>query len=285
MLELLRCPSHPEAMLRVKGAHISDVFPYSGELQTPVCRSGCGFLGNWFADIPESLPRPHGMDCRRCLGIEIEKATLACPECDWSREVDDGVLKARVKSNGNSDSETTSPPGKTCAAIEKHLITQPSDLILDFTPMPDYITSKWCSNRIERLQVELNSEILLSGRAKSCATGQGMTHYLEGPLDISILRPGIFDSLIMPVPSDRIADFNENLPMVPGLLRPSGLAILIFPRERSHPRSADARLHKNLEKLPDEFRELRIRLIAAPGNDLLLVEYPEPENGNGMTTP
>jgi len=278
IVELLRCPDHPERMLRVTDAYLSEIFPYSGELSMPVCRKGCGYLGNWFTDIPESLPRTHRIDCRRCMGTEIESAVLMCPECGWSLNVADGVLQAC------GDFECTfadeyALDNKTAGPIEKHLDLHHQQLALVLAPLPDSVVSKWGHEQVERIQVELSSEVMLSGRAKCCANGDEMVHYLGGPLDISILRPAEYDALIATIPTERIARWPEWFGQVPSLLRKSGRAVLVYPRTPDSPKNPAERKKKIREELPEGFNDLELKFADAPGADLLLVEHPEPENG------
>src|SRR3970040_956817 len=94
LIEFLRCPDHPESMLRVRHAQLSDVFPCSNDISSPVCRSGCGLYGNWFADIPGDLPSGYFLDCKRCLSTEIEAGSIVCPDCDFRVDIEEGVLKS-----------------------------------------------------------------------------------------------------------------------------------------------------------------------------------------------
>lgn len=284
LVELLRCPTHPDAMLRVTEASLSDVFPYSGDLQIPVCRSGCAYLGNRFDEVPESLPRQHRFDCRRCLGTEIEKARLTCPECSWSLRVEDGVLHAGA---GTSDANLLGEPQihqRVGSLIEKHLSVEPGGIALILAPLPEALLGKWCSKGIERLHVEVDPEVLQSGRAMSCANGQGMAHFVGGPLDISVLREGMLDGLVMTVPCNRISGFDESFGKAAALLRHSGKAILLYPRYAISPRFARSRFDKYVESLPRAFRDLTVRMIGSQGVDLLLLSHPEPPNGNSAPT-
>ncbi len=279
LVELLRCPEHPNTMLRVTGARLSEVFPYSGELSQPVCRSGCGWLGNWFTDIPETLPPHHRFDCRRCMDTEIETAELRCPECGWSLKVVDGVLQGC-----GSDTCSFEPDvpfnRRAGMLIDKQIALQPGELALVLAPLPGAMLERWSGRGIERLQVELSSEVMLSGRARSCANGQGLVHYLGGPVDLSILRPREFDALILPVPSTRLAGYPEALALIPPLLRQSGRAVLAFGHD-SHgsPRMSPEAVR---EELPDSFDDLDVTVHRSPGVDLVFARRPEPENGNEL---
>jgi hypothetical protein len=284
IVELLRCPDHPERMLRVTDAYLSEIFPFSGDLSLPVCRRGCGYLGNWFADIPESLPRTHRIDCRRCMGTEIESAVLTCPVCGWSLIAADGVLQACGDTQCTFADEYALS-NRMAGPIEKHLDLHQQQLALVLAPLPDSTVRKWSHEQVERLQVELSSEVMLSGRAKCCANGDGMVHYLGGPLDISILRPEEYDALVATIPTERIAGWPEWFAQVPSLLRKSGRAVLVYPSTPESPRGVVERHNKIRQELPEGFNDLVLKFTEVPGADLLLVEHPEPENGFKLKIP
>jgi hypothetical protein len=283
LVEMLRCPAHPDLMLRVTGTHLAELFPYGGDVQVPVCRAGCGLLGNWFKDIPESLPTHHRFDCRKCLGTEIETATLRCPDCDWSVQVIDGVLQTYI-TNGEPEIRAEEPLNrKVGPPIEKHLSLQSGEIVLVLAPIPDSMEKKWCNLGVERLRVEVNPEVLHSGRAIACANGQGLSHYLGGPFDTSILRANSLDAIVMPVPTDRVADFTDTLSRLPELLKPSGRAILTYARDPENRKSSKGRHELIMVKLPKSYNHLESHLIEANGTDLLLIKHPTPENGNGKS--
>jgi len=281
LVELLRCPAHPRAMLRVTGARVSEVFPYSGQLQVPVCRTGCGYLANWFIEIPATLPISHRLDCRRCMGTEIETAELTCPECQWSLKVVDGVIRASGGCEKEPEEEAPLPQG-IGGPIDRYLDPQPGEVALILASLPESTLAKWSSRGVERLQVELNPEVMVAGRARCCANGQGMVHYIGGPLDISIFRPGEFDALVVQVPSERVSAFDQALEQIPALLRPSGKAVLVYPHEAAGSHGADDRRERLIRDLPKAFDGLTTRVARATGIDLVMVEHPEPENGNGL---
>jgi len=281
IVELLRCPEHVHAMLRVTDANLSEVFPFSGELSIPLCRSGCGLLGNWLADVPDSLPRIHRLDCRRCLGTEIESGFLECPECGWCLAVVDGVIQAcgELECSFAAEPTLSSRAGKP---IQRHLDLHRQELALILAPLPGSVIQKWSREGVERLQVELSAEVMLSGRARCCANGEGMVHYLGGPLEISILRPGEFDAIVAMVPTERIMDSPGWMAGIPELLRPSGRAVLIYPRDLHSPRASADRLKSIRNELPETFSDLILRIAPIPGADLILAGFPEPENGFGI---
>lgn len=279
LVELLKCPSHPDLMLRVVRAHISDVFPCSGEYSVPICRSGCGYLSNWFTDIPESLPPSHRFDCRRCMGTEIDSAILTCPECRWFLKIEDGVIQTSLKTGSGEVSTEPEFNRKVSSRLEKTLQLKLGDIIFSLISLPDSLNDSWGSMGVERLQVELSNELLAAGRAKSCADGQGMVHFLGGPLDLAILRPGSLDGIVIQIPTERIADYPDSLGSIPDLLRPSGRAILIVEKSHGEAKSRSQRLEEFKVELPASFSDLTLELVASYGFSLFVAKHPEPENG------
>lgn len=281
LIELLRCPDHPDAMLRVTSAHVSEIFPCAGNVRTPFCRSGCGLMSNWFADIPQNLPQAHRLDCRRCLGMEIETAALTCPECGSELKVKDGVLTGHT---GAESCESDPAPGYPVAIgklVDKLLNLQPGDITVVLAPLPEETEKTWGESGIERLHIETHTETLLANRARSCANGEGMVHYLGGPLDIDVLRPGQFDAILAAIPTVCFANLPESLDSVPALLRPSGRMLLFFQKEKNRSRAGP---EKYLARLPEVFRKFERRLESTREIDLLLLTPPipapvEPETG------
>lgn len=284
LVELLRCPSHPDELLRVMGAQVSEVFPYSGEVYPPVCRAGCGLLGNWFDDIPEQLPATHRFDCRRCLGVEIEAARIVCPQCGRALVVSNGVLQpAEVASTENvAQAGTVSP--RTAGLIDRLLGLKVGELALVLAPLPPSTLERWGSSGVERLQVELDAETVYAARARSCANGQGLAHHLAGPVDAEALRPGQYDAIVSPVPPDRFSRFAEALGLLPSLLRPSGRALLMFPRLRGERGSGAVRLDRHRESLPESFQGFDARLAVGSHVDMLLMNRPGP-SGSTVKAP
>jgi len=279
VIELLKCPKHPESMLRIKNAQLSDVFPFAGKLQVPVCRSGCGFLGNWFADIPESLPPQHRLDCRRCLGTEIETGVLTCPDCDWGFEIKEGILSAegeKVAVDGISDLSVRKKVG---FQIENLLSLEPGEIILELETLPESLTETWCASGVEQIQVEVDSKSVQDCRARSCTRGLGTIYHFNGPLRLDVFREEILDAVVMANPTGRLQDFDNSLADMLGLLRPSGQALLVYRRDKRGRGSLEQRHDAILDQLPDEFRKFRTSLIDAHGLYFLHIEHPEPENG------
>ena len=276
LVELLKCPSDPDEFLRVAEAQVSEVFPYSGDLRPPVCRAGCGLLGNWFADIPEALPVTHRFDCRRCLGMEIETARIVCPGCGWSLEVSDGVLRPPTASPAGDPMPEGSLPQKIGTLTERLLDLKIGDLALVLAPLPASTLERWGCNGIERLHVELDPETLMAHRARSCANGQGLVHHLAGPMDAAVFRSGRFDAVISLVPPDRLAASQEALGLIPSLLRPAGRILLLFPRQRGLGGSGKARLDRHHQTLPESYHGFHSRLVSGPQADLVLLSRPKP---------
>jgi hypothetical protein len=265
-------------MLRVTDASLSDIFPFSGDIRIPACRSGCGMLGNWFSQIPETLPPHHRFDCRRCFGTEIESGFLTCPECDWKIQIRDGVLEAGDGNPGARAGQDLN--AKVTAAVEKFLDLQPGEIALILAELPESSLNKWCDKNVERLQVEISEEELLSERAISCANGLGMAHFISGPLNLSVIRPDMLDAIILSMSSELIAGGKESLGHIPAMLRPSGRALLIYTRDREKINGAN-RLDKYLSGLPEQFRGLDAQLEETAGYDLVIFRHPEIKNGDG----
>ncbi len=273
LIELLRCPEHPQEILRVTSAHVSEVFPCAFDIQAPICRSGCGLMGNWFSDIPQNLPSSHRLDCRRCFGMEIETAELTCPECGWSLEVEGGVLGPNgTKGPGSSEPETELPT-KVGLRAEKLLDLHTGDLTLLLASMPEAVFERWGGQGIERLHVEMHPETLAAHRARACAHGQGLAYYLAGPMDISVFRPGQFDSVITMFPTDKLASIEDTLENLPALMRPSGRILMIFDKKR---KGSSTSAKEFLESHPEAFGSYRHKVESHRDFDLLLLEPSEP---------
>jgi hypothetical protein len=258
-------------------AHLSEMFPYSGDLRNPYCRSGCGLLGNWFADIPAQLPAANRLKCRQCLGIEIEAAQLICPQCSWSMLVEDGVLIPETRNAVEERPEEEHLLNDTGQAIGRLLNLNNGDLVLVLAPLSQTVLEQWGCSGIEVVRVELQPQAIVSHRAKSCADGHGVVHYIAGPIKIEILRPGEFDAIVVSMPSDDLADTPANLACLPGLLHLSGRMVLIY--HRIGPRMPPLkRTRLYLENLPDSFAGFKVSLTRSGNLDLLLFEPPD-ENG------
>jgi hypothetical protein len=274
LIELLQCPEHPEAMFRVISARISEIFPCAVELHTPYCRAGCGLLGNWFTEIPQNLPQSHRIDCRRCLGMEIETATLSCPVCDAGIRVESGVLLGQDNGGQAGPVEALEKlPAKTGAIIERLLDLQPADMAVILAPVPDETDRKWSESGVERLFVETDHEALFSHRARTCANGEGFTHYLAGPIDISLVRPGQYDAIIALIPTDRWKDSPGSLESMPSLLRPSGRMLLLFEKDRGNHRHDPG---GHVETLPASFHGYDRTAESTREHDLVLLTPPRP---------
>jgi len=199
--------------------------------------------------------------------------------------VTDGVLSSWIANDQPSTATEIPLDKKVGPPIEKSLSLQSGEIVLILATLPDTMVQKWCNIGIERLRVEVDPDILHSGRALACANGQGLSHYLGGPLDTAILRSNSFDAVVMPVPTDRVADFDDALFRLPDLLKPSGRAVLTYSRDPDNKKSPQGRHELMMVKLPESFSHLKSRLIEANNTDLLLIEHPPPENGNDKTHP
>jgi hypothetical protein len=268
LVELLRCPTHSNNLLRVTHSNLSEVFPFSGELRLPFCRTGCGLLGNWFSEIPCDLPTMNRFNCRRCLGTEIEKARLQCPQCDFAIDVSNGVIMPGISMEKPPLEERLHI--KTANIAMKLLDLKSGDLALTIAPFPESVVEKEGCNGVERVQVELQLETVISRRARSCANGHGLVHFIEGPLNTDILRYGQFDAVAIALPSPRLSDRAENILDLVGLLRPSGKMLLIYNRGES--RSKAGRLEEYLKNLPLIFRSYKAGITPSGLVDLVLLE-------------
>lgn len=224
--ELLKCPNHPGLLPRIIKASLSEVFPYSSELRLPFCRSGCGLLGNWFEEISPDLPSANRLNCRRCLGTEIESGEVRCSEDDWNLEIENGILKYSAQTNQIPDEARISP--KLGNAISRFLSLNSGDLILVAASIPEDIMDQAGCRNIERVQIEIQPEKLVSKRARSCTNGFGIAHYIAGPTDLRIFREEQFDGVIISTTSKRLVPESINPAQILGLLRPSGKAVLLF---------------------------------------------------------
>jgi uncharacterized protein YbaR (Trm112 family) len=270
LIELLKCPEHPELMPRAVSVRLSDVFPYSGDIEFPFCKTGCGLLGNWFSEIPVNLPAANRMNCRRCFGTEIEMATIECPGCGRNLRVEDGVLVGTEKQGAETQAEIALPL-KTQRMIDKLLNPVSGDVILLLAPISNSVLRHWADEDIERVHVEPTSESMLTCRARSCADGEGLQHYIAGPLDLKHLRPKMFDCVVMTIPSHSIQEPSKALDLVPGILRQSGRALLIF--TEPVPKLKRSELVKHLlGLLPDSFREFEAVAAQSPSGYLLLLQ-------------
>jgi len=279
IVELLKCPDHPESMLRITGVQVSDVFPYPGTLPSPVCRSGCGFLGNWFTEIPDSLPPHHRLDCRRCLGIDIEQGELVCPKCDWRLSITDGILNTGDGGLCVPFKPEVGLKKRAAAQVDKLLSPQRGELVLEFETLPETLVESWCSSGIEQIQVRCNEESIQDSRARSCARGFCTIYQFNGPLRLEFLRREILDAVIVRVPTLDILDFDTSIGNLLSRLKPSGHALLIYKRGKSDRGNLSDRHESILENLPDVFRKFRTSLTEAYGFYFLHVEQPEPVEG------
>lgn len=277
LIELLQCPSHPEQMLRVLNPHVSDIFPCAGDYLFPICRMGCGYLSNWFRDIPESLPLEHRFDCRRCMGMEIESAVISCPECGWSLEIQDGVLHSPHVDELAEYQYDHIDIRKTSSTLDKFLKPRPADLVLSLVSLPENLSQKWASEYVERLQVELSDDVLAVSRARSCTDASTLAHFIRGPLDLSIIRKEYLSSLILSAPTDFIADYEVAVQFLPGLMKPSGKIVMILDEMLGNSDLKKAGLEQIKSQLPEPFNGLSMKLINAGGFRLLLIEHPKPE--------
>lgn len=158
--------------------------------------------------------------------------------------------------------------------ISRLLSPRPGDLALIIAPLPETILDRWGSSGVERVQVDLQAEALISRRARSCANGHGLAHYIEGPLDLDVFRHGQFDQVVISLPSTRLTERTGNLAVVPMLLRSSGRAVLTFSRDGSRA-NASERIKTYMENLPGIFEMFKSKLITVQGEDLLLLEHHE----------
>jgi len=270
LVELLGCPSHPNQMLRVVRACLSEVFPYSGELRIPQCRSACGLLGNWFDEIPMVLPAANRLNCRRCIGTEIESACLVCPECDFALEVCEGVLMPTEPAPADAQQVERHLAYKAAKAIAEFLELSSGDLVLVLAPLPETMLDHLGCSGVEQVRVELRPETVISHRARSCANGHGLAHYIAGPLDSGILRSGQFDAVVLAIPSAHLIDKPECLERVPDLLRPAGRMVLVMEPEAGKLTKSE-RVKHHLANLPASFQRFEPRLSRIAGNDLLML--------------
>jgi hypothetical protein len=246
---------------------------------TPYCRTGCGLLGNWFSDVPPQLPVANRLKCRQCLGIEIEEAQVVCPECGWTIAVENGVLMPESSKVALDSREEEHLPIVTGRTISRLLGLGEGDLVLILAPLPLTVLEKWECSGVEQVRVELQPEAIVSHRAKSCAESRGVAHYIAGPIEASILRPGEFEAIVATVPCADLADTPGNLDLLPTLLRPSGQMILIF--QRTGPRMPlERRIKSYRDTLPESFSGFNISLTRAGHLDLLHLSHPEYEGNN-----
>jgi hypothetical protein len=270
LTELLQCPSHPHHLLRVTQTRLSEMFPLSEDIRNPYCRTGCGLLGNWFSEIPSGLPPANRLKCRQCLGMEIEEASLGCLECGWSMNIKDGVLIPGTVVSKSDGAEEEHIPAEAGKIIGRQTNLKSGDLVLVLASMPLAILDRWACTGVEQVRIETQPETIVSHRAKSCAEGHGVVHYITGPINCDIIRPGQFDAIVVSYPSSDLVDSKENLALLPELLRPSGRILMAI--KRTGPRlSVKNRIRKYLEDLPGSFRRFTTRLASKGNLDLLLL--------------
>ncbi|MCX6647622.1 MAG: hypothetical protein NTY09_14865, partial [bacterium] len=239
----------------------------------------CGYLSNWFIDIPASLPSPHRFDCRRCMGMEIDSATIKCPVCGWSLDVVDGVLQPEQLEIQEEFQKEPVDIRPAALKIDKFLALQPGEIILNFLTAPDSLTDKWGSENVERLQVELSEEMLAENRAKSCAEARGTVHYLRGPLDLAFLRPESMDAIIVEIQTDHIENHRNEIQILLKLLRLSGKAVLVLSDIDGNSKMKDNLLGKVKSEFRDSFGDLSVKLVHVRQLNMLFIEHPKPESG------
>jgi hypothetical protein len=211
------------------------------------------------------------------MGMEIETALVQCPACDWSLEVIDGVLQSPLSQKSQELPETHTDIGKTSSLLKKLLRLVPGEIVITFNPIPDNLADRWGMMKVERLMVDLSGANLAANRAISCAEAKDMVHFLSGPIDLSYLRPGCMDAVVLEFPSACIADFASSFQSVPSLLKPSGRMVIIL-RDRDVIRDyGELSLDHALDLVPKSFQDLKIELISSKGLKFLFVEHPKPE--------
>ncbi|HDS30945.1 MAG TPA: hypothetical protein ENN67_07885 [Firmicutes bacterium] len=255
-------------MLRVVSPYISEIFPCATEIQSPYCRAGCGLMGNWFTEIPQTLPAGHRIDCRRCLGMEIDSARLECPECGTIIKIESGVLMSG-NDTGNDETATrkNSMHLKTGNLVAKILNLQPSEIALILTAIPHETDSALSGNGVERVFIDTVRGRLFSHRAKACAMGEGFAHYLAGPFNCDFLRPAQYDAIVSTVPTDSCDGGDKICDQIPLWLRPSGRILLMYPKSNTDRRE----LNEKLGSLPDTFADFKYSLES--GKDYWLVLF------------
>jgi len=275
LVELLACPEHPDELLRVMGATISEMFPCSDDFQIPLCSIGCGYLGNWFIDIPASLPEHHRLDCRRCLGNEIESATLDCPICGRVLEIADGVLLS-PDPEPSDDFELPPINQKIFNIIEKKISLKPGELVLGLAGIPDSVIEKWCSLGIESLLIENDLSRIIAKHARTCTSGAALTHLINGPVDPGILRDEMFDVLVMTIPITTLSGTPGSIEIIPPLLRKSGRAVVLFPRAASRLKSDEDRKWMYEASIPEGFAGYTRSLFHVGDYDVMILKPGRP---------
>ncbi|HEX9744101.1 MAG TPA: Trm112 family protein [bacterium] len=283
LVEFLQCPDHPEYMLQVRNAELSDVFPCSNSLGSPACRKGCGMYGNWLSEISPYLPVEYLPNCRRCMRVEIEKGELVCPECGWEIRIRDGVLKATADVTGHTKGNAlNSSEGK---AIERILDLHQGETALSFIDLPQRTLETWAASKIERVQVENNQEKLAQDRAASCADSNSLVHYLEGPFNPAIFRAGLFDALVAKVKCESISNSDEAYMRIPELTRMSGRILLIFDCDKASKPVKEESVEEYRGMLPAGFSGLEMSLHRSRSMTMLLLTNPDPYAGSGIAGP
>jgi len=87
LLEYIICPDHPDECLQLREGHVAQLFEYSCEVLSPLCKSYCGLAQGRFEKVPQEVVP----DCQYCISLDVEWGILQCPICGGFYTLYEGV--------------------------------------------------------------------------------------------------------------------------------------------------------------------------------------------------